>query len=129
MRDLTAEELALAPEWATHYQFGVLGNLIFLSLRKMLAWNVNLPMSLTVDLDDCSHLICNPKPIQAKKFDITQHEWSDCRNLQFAGRDEGLDTLCFKVDVGDGVVAFFDLDKDDSIAIARALGVTPEDLK
>lgn len=64
-----------------------------------------------------------------KPFDITQHEWSDCMNLQFSGRDEGLDTLCFKVDAGDGVFAFFDLDKSDGIAIAKALGVTAEDLK
>ena len=68
MRDLTEEELKLAPDWATHYQIGVRGNLIFISLRKMLAWNVNVPLSMTVDLEACSHLIDSPLHIPKKNL-------------------------------------------------------------
>ena len=63
-----------------------------------------------------------------KPFEITKHEWSDCRNLKCIGKDKGLETVCFKVSVFNGL-AFFDLDKDDAIAIANHFDLTAEDLK
>lgn len=40
MRDLTAEELALAPEWATHYKIDVDDDVLFESENYFL-WLVN----------------------------------------------------------------------------------------
>jgi hypothetical protein len=123
MRDLTEEELKLAPDWATHYQFGVIGNLIFISLRKMLAWNVNTPLSMAVDLEYCSHLVDKHKPIERKPFDITKYEFSEGLSIS------NMCKLSVEIEFKDNDDCnYVPLHKDDVIAIAKALGVTAKDL-
>lgn len=124
MRDLTAEELAKCPSDCDYYNI-IDGDVYFTNVLGVGVYDIS---GNKVDDSLLDGIFKKSRHIE-KPFEIAQHEWSDCRNLQFSGRDEGLDTLCFKVDAGDGVFAFFDLDKLDSIAIAKALGVTAEDLK
>lgn len=121
MRELTEEELKLAPCWATHYVIDCFDDAVYQS--EKLCWWDSLSSPLEHGGMDEGAIIIPKKP-----FDIINHEWSDCRNLKCIGKDKGLETVIFKVSVFNGL-AFFDLDKDDAIAIAKHFGLTAEYLK
>ena len=124
MRDLTKEELKLAPDWATHYTVDSYDDVIYQS--ENLCWWVNLESPLShKNMDE------GAVEIIKKPFDITKHEFSDPA------------WSINEIDVGQGYIDFYNhetctddgdddthvLDKDDAIAIAKALGVTGENLK
>lgn len=70
-----------------------------------------------------------------KEFDITKHEFSDSK-LAFDGLSHGFLVLSAECDQWGGHLnghsteeLFLSYNKQDAIAIAKALGVTAEDLK
>ncbi len=114
MRDLTEEELKLAPDWATHYYAFDNGAIQFESEY------LYARVSAATGILGCEQ--CNKDygisgvPIP---FDITKHEFSD----DFTYFD-------FESRIVEGVVIVDGgINKDDVVAIARALGVTGDDLK
>lgn len=113
MRDLTEEELKLAPEWATHYHVNHNESILFESDEKYCLYEKSTGLTSTVG---CVGVCKESKPILRKTFDITKHEFSDkLAEYLFL---PGLNRLCFKGDIR----------KQDAIAIAKVLGVTGEDL-
>lgn len=108
MRDLTEEELKLAPSWATHYQVTKSGNVIWESKDKYQTVIMSKPRKQNSKLSLC-------RPIN-KPFDITKHEFSDA--VGFVECDGSELTLSC---TGSNYVELY---KDDAIAIAKALGVT-----
>jgi len=135
MRDLTEKELKLTPDWAVKFDF-FNGELIYMSdvvgnyegkpLYRFLDAKHNIEeVGVEGDYDLCTRLI------PSKPFDITKHEFSDPA------------WSINEIDVGQGYIDFYNhetctddgdadthvLDKDDAIAIAKALGVTGEHLK
>ncbi len=113
MRDLTEEELKLAPEGATHYYAFDNGDILFECSEKCCMYKINY--GLTGSLD-CNGVCKESKPITRKPFDITEHEVSNHVTVLESG-----DIVVF----GSGWI----INKDRAIAIAKALGVTGEDLK
>lgn len=90
MRDLTPEELALAPDWATHYSLTSFGELCFVDLKNKIVTSAT-----GIKRDECPISCGNwfdgvdlPE-IPRKPFDITQHEWSDNR-ISFAFDGDGI---------------------------------------
>lgn len=115
MRDLTEEELKLAPDWATHYIVDSFDDVVYQS--ENLFWWVNL-------ISPVSHnnMIEGAVEITKKPFDITKHDFSD---WEISSADFEYDEFTLR---------FFEvnaihLNKDDAIAISKALGVAGEDLK
>ena len=117
MRDLTEEELKLAPDWATHYTKAGSQVTFFNELK--------VQSSLDGELDDIVYdnnygIESSDVQIPSKHFDITKHEFSDT----------GIECC----EVGGGVLTIHNPELttnllfDDAIAIAKALGVTREDL-
>ena len=102
MRDLTEKEINLAPDWATHYQLDDDDNVIYKDSRFG------------------SHEGSKGVKWVVKASDITGYEFSD----------SGIEGC----EIGGGVLTIYNpelttnLDKDDVIAIAKALGVTSVDL-
>lgn len=119
MRDLTAEELALAPEWATHYIVDS-GDDSIIYENAFLCWwrGLDNPIDNAVGFGEMEN-----RPITGREFDITQHEWSDNR-ISFAFDDDGL-----LVEIDGDFYECAKINKKDGVAIAKALGVTAEDLK
>ena len=66
------------------------------------------------------------QPIPRKAFDISEHEFSDNRICSETSKTDGRVWLIVKCSFGEIPASF---NKADSIAIAKALGVTAEDLK
>jgi len=134
MKELSEEELKIAPGWAVYFVAD--GNdILFLNKDKNVGqWLVEeFELECGFDLQEefkvtCDQLSSFDEFHPLNGFDIINHEWSDCRNLKCIGKDKGLETVCFKVSVFNGL-AFFDLDKDDAIAIAKHFDLTAEDLK
>lgn len=132
MRDLTDEELALAPEWATHYCIeNTSASIDVCFFNKDEAVNlyhgqVGEPYVNEFGIEDCDRLIPRLKP-----FDITQHEWlEETTSVERGDHDELV--LCveywnseFEAD-GDTAVH---LSKSDAIAIAKHFKLKAEDLK
>jgi len=117
VRDLTPEELKLAPDWATHYFIDTSDNTPIYESEN-LCWWVGLGEPLHCRMMDEGAIAIN-----RKTFDITQHEWSDkMANLAAIMSDRG-DVV---IRVGSSWIF---LDKQDGIAIAKALGLTADDLK
>lgn len=113
MRDLTAEELALAPEWATHYIVDSGDNSIIYE-SKNLCWWAGLGKPLA-----CKRMDEGAIAIIRKPFDITQHEFSD----EFTYFDFELHK-----DRG-GIIIDGEVNRGDIIAIAKHFKLTAEDLK
>ena len=121
MRELTEEELKLAPCWATHY-INKCFIVVFLSnhLRQVFIKEGSYFNRLTLNDDGIDGAL----KIPSKLFNITNHEWSD-------------DALCFGcVDCeGDIEISCTDTDgefyiaRHDAIAIAKHFCLTEEDLK
>lgn len=117
MRDLTEEELALAPEWATHYVVDEVGDVLFES-REYFEWLIDGVLN---GRGDNYEIYSTAVKINRKPFDITQHEWSD---VIAEIEPESCHTLVIK-----SHGSWLSFDKDDVIAMARDRGVTAEDLK
>ncbi|QDP48207.1 MAG: hypothetical protein Unbinned6437contig1000_61 [Prokaryotic dsDNA virus sp.] len=124
MRDLTEEELKLAPDWVVKFDF-FNGELIYMSdvvgnyegkpLYRFLDVKHNIEeFGVEGDYDLCTRLM------PSKPFEIAKHEFSD--------KDIRLSNLCeskIELAVDDcGIEHYFTLHKSDAIAIAKALGVT-----
>lgn len=123
MRDLTAEELALAPEWAYYYDFFD-GMFVYMAKGKDSCGNYKffsegsgVYFGHEGELNLCTRLV----PRKNKPFDITKHEWSDV--IAEIEAESG-NTLVLKFQG-----SWISLDKDDAIAIAKDRGLTAEDLK
>lgn len=117
MRDLTSEELALAPEWATHYIVDS-GDDSIIYENAFLCWwrGLDNPIDNIAGFGNMKN-----RPIAGREFHITQHEWSD---VIAEIEPESGHTLVIK-----SHGSWLSFDKDDVIAMARDRGVTAEDLK
>ena len=120
MRELTKEEIKLAPSWATHYE--IIGDVLtFVSEFHYEHYVDGVGQGVRAHrhgIDEDSFLI--PR----KSFDISEHEFNDIDILR-------VNLFGDKVSIvmdADAVVSA-ELSKKDIIAIAKALGVTGEDLK
>ena len=112
MRDLTKEELELAPDWATHYMIDF-GGVIYESKQFCWWYGMGEPLRNFTFNDERN------RPIP-KSFDINNYRSPLMHDSEqpFAHMSlvDGLRV--------DGLV-----NKDWAIAIAKALGVTGDDLK
>lgn len=119
-RQLTQEELDLAPEWATDYFIDNEGDVCFESESyyqylvegKLLDKQYQTGFGMEED----------SQPIPRKAFDVANHRFSVVSLINSVVVDNDVATLFFEFDKR------MDLTKSDSIAIAKALGVTTEDL-
>ncbi|AVM33035.1 hypothetical protein [Pseudoalteromonas phage PHS3] len=109
MRNLTEDELKLAPDWATHYIVDSDGSIIYES--EKLCWWVGRrePLDNEGSFGNSSNRAINT-------FNITQHEVANHITVLENG-ELGV--------FGSGWI----IDKVRAVAIAKALGVTGEDLK
>tara|TARA_R110002073_G_scaffold133936_4_gene281450 strand:+ start:7206 stop:7577 length:372 start_codon:yes stop_codon:yes gene_type:complete len=116
VRDLTEEELKLAPDWATHYIVDSDESIIYES-EKLCWWEgLRDPLNNERSFGNLSNRTIKP-------FDISKHKFSD--------RDISMETLasdylCLHLD---GKAPYVAHSKKDAIAIAKSLCVTGEDLK
>lgn len=117
MRDLTEEELKLAPEWATHYYIYADGDILFESkeMYQMLGFTSVIKDIPNVSIE-CATII---------RFDISNYKFSD-KEVKSARLVDGGDYL--KTTLSNTSFNTLMHNKDDAIAIAKALGVTAEDL-
>jgi len=120
MRDLTEEELKLAPGWATHYHANLNGSILFECKDRCCLYEKEGGLTRSIE---CNGVCKESKPIHPKKpFDISEHEFSD--------------SYVYNAYCGSGNLSLFEdtglrmikINKEDAIAIAKALGVTGEDL-
>jgi len=118
-RPLTQKEIDLAPEWATHYFVTFHGDVTFENDRFA---QILCGLVLQVKYE-CNGLCISSTPIPRKPFNIESVEWSDT------------DILNVEVQ-GDLILDFIKPNtphithtKQDIINKAKALGITPEDLK
>lgn len=122
MRDLTEDELKLAPEWATHYQVSESNYLIWESKDKYQTPIMRAPKKQKSKLTKCIKI-----PVK-EPFDISEHEFSD---FSWSINQISVDFIEFynhETYTDDGDAELFQVSKMDAIAIAKALGVTGEDL-
>lgn len=122
---LTDEQIAeLAPEWAEFYFVNVIGDIVFQNANNYVIMDrgkLDFGRVFTNLYGINNH--AKPIPRKPKPFDITQHEFSDAMANLKAIKSESGDIV---IRIGSSWIF---LNKDDSIAIAKALGVTGEDLK
>jgi len=127
MRELTEEELKLAPEWATHYFAYRDGDILFESDSKSTLYSSQLNGMLPVI--ETSGACSKSKLFRPSFCDASKYAFSDNR-LSFSGGT--FDACIDACDCCDGTVAEvvnFDFNKDDAIAIAKHFCLTAEDLK
>jgi len=119
MRDLTEEELKLAPDWATHYFKDDDGDILFESTNGY-QWAVGLKLKKRVVVRGYSVKLSKP----IKPFEISRYQFSD-KDIRFSN-------LCnskMELALDDcGIEHYFTLHKNDAIAIAKTLGITAKDL-
>jgi len=120
MRELTNKELnTIKPFWATHYRYNS-SEVLFESATRWMAVGVNFPFIKRGPFKHKSKLTkCNLIPsYSVEPFDITKHELfkSGILTKHKNGKDLYVNHLMWQ------------LDKDRAIAIAKALGVTGDDL-
>ncbi|WP_276755655.1 hypothetical protein [Pseudoalteromonas marina] len=119
MRDLTEEELKLTPEWATHYFIDVDDDVIYESV-SLCWWK-----SLDNPMQNYTFNMRKNKAINWKPFDISKHEFSD-ENFKGAAYIDADGDLV--IGASEYEISCFCASKPDAIAIAKALGVTANDL-
>jgi hypothetical protein len=119
MRDLTEKELALAPDWATHYRIGE-AEVLYESNSKWLARSFCAPFIARGPYSQNSALT-KLKPIPRKPFDISGHDFSD-EAVSF----DVMNSVILIDSAGANLYVGFN--KADAIAIAKALGVKGSDL-
>ncbi len=118
MRDLTEEELKLAPEWATDYSIDTDGSIVYVS--QELCWWEGLSVPQVNHIFNGDEI----RKINEKPFNITKYEFSEGLSIS------NMCKLSIEVEVKDNDDCnYVPLHKNDVIAIAKALGVTGEDLK
>ena len=134
MRELTEEELKLAPEWAVKFDF-FSDRLVFMSDAVEVTNQTSTFRFIEIDSGDywvgsdgdydlCTRLIVK-EPFNIKKHDFGDTAWA------INGFEEGVGHIDFyNVDTvtDDGYYDSHTLYKEDIIAAAKALCVTGEDL-
>jgi hypothetical protein len=135
MRDLTNEELKLAPDWATHWYFynSCMKCIIFESESTFQTYNIESGSWSFIGKRK-SNISRKAKQLPGKSFDITGYKFSE----SIVGFDSiSSSTLGLSVEYKqwngylDGHSAeelFISINKSDAVAIAKALGVTGDDL-
>lgn len=122
MRDLTAEELALAPKWANRYFIKHGRDVYFISsthFRAVLIGVNDKPFSIS---QGCIELANSMSiPLIKKPFDITKHNWN---GVDFEGVDSDGDISLSQSYYVDS----FYISKRDAIALAKHFNLTAEDL-
>ena len=128
MRELTEEELSLAPEWAVKFDF-FSDRLVFMSDALETTNQTSTFRFIEIDSgdywvgNDGDYDLCT-RLIVKEPFDITKHEWSDGDlSFDFIDGDGDIILDC----LGDCGGLF--ISKKDAIAIAKHFGLTAEDLK
>ena len=113
MRDLTPQEVANAPEWATHYE----------SMPHGVIYQTDGSFQTGTVGGRCKHngLSGGAKPIPRKELDISGYEFSD-------------DDINIHNAIGDRYELYvtskcIELNKQDAIALAKHFKLTVEDLK
>jgi len=119
-RPLTQKEIDLAPEWATHYFVTFHGDVTFENDRFA---QILCGLVLQVKYE-CNGLCISSTPIPRKPFNIESVEWSDVSDVMRVSYDDGKIFTEFY----DSSLGFYET-KRDIINKAKALGITPEDLK
>jgi hypothetical protein len=120
MRDLTEEELKLAPDWATHYSIDSGDDDVVYESEGLCWWS-----SLGRPVGNFNFNTENNREIDRGFVDMKHHQFSDSEVESvkvFLG--EGYATTVLSNTAYNTVRQ----SKEDIIAIAKALGVTGEDL-
>ncbi len=117
MRDLTGDELKLAPEWATHYLVDR-GDIIYES--SQLCWWVGLDEPVS---NIKSFGLNENRKIKSGRFSLEGFEFSDDSIVEFNHFTDGSVELC----LDSGFVV--SLSKPDIVALSKDAGVTGDDLK
>ncbi|AUG84933.1 hypothetical protein MAELSTROM_13 [Pseudoalteromonas phage Maelstrom] len=121
MRDLTPEELKLTPEWAESYAVDNHNDALFFSKDKDRFQLADGTSSLSVgDYRYVKRLASKSREIE-KPFDITKYEFSDA-DIKDAKITVESNYLHFKIRPTN--LSELIINKQDAIAIAKALGVT-----
>jgi len=119
---LTDEQIAeLAPDWATHYSHNAT-TLTFSNTEKAVVTDFKGVYQCS-EHDNEVGFKDEDKPIQRKKFDISEYEFSDER-IGFLQDDKG---LLVEIEGDFYEVAY--INKNDSIALAKHFKLTAEDLR
>ncbi len=115
MRDLTPQEVANAPEWATHYE----------SMPHGVIYQTDGSFQTGTVGGRCKHngLSGGAKPIPRKELDISGYEFSDGDMDVIIEADGG---VFVSVDSDRGIYA--NLSRNDIIALAKHSKLTAEDL-
>lgn len=119
MRELTQEEIDLAPDWATHYYLDVCGDIWFQSNIKQVYM---MGFQLLKERGAPYGISSRAKPIPRKAFDLSGYEFSDS-DVSRVVVTKGIAYVYTSIEKS-GV----DFKKADIITIAKALGVTGDDL-
>lgn len=120
MRDLTEEELKLAPSWATHYW--IHDNKIMFESEAYFQLLGDGVLGCRYS-NAAGYVSSHAQEFSKKPFDITKHEFSDSRITLDCVDGEGDINIYYQENYD------FYINKQDAIAIAKAHGVTGEDLK
>lgn len=126
MRDLTKEELKLAPEWVTEYLIGSSTDVAYFISPASNKMMLNIGKREVMDFDSL-YREDELRPIHRNHFDITEHEFS-CENFKACKPSWIGDDLQVEIIDSDFTHHEALLNKTDAIAIAKALGVTGKDL-
>ncbi len=122
MRKLTKQELELAPDWATHY---------WIHDNKVMFESQTYFQLLSDGVLGCrynnaaGYVSSHAAELSKKPFDITKHDFSD----DYVLRAELEDGCSLSVELQSHELGFISFNKNDAIAISKALGVTAEDFK
>lgn len=125
MRELTEEELKLAPDWTYMYSITSNNNVRFHSDLMFCIFNGHVISDIVIsEPENFGARLLNKKP-----FDITKHEWSDFSwSINQQDRD-AIELYNHETCTDDGDAELFQINKSDSIAIAKHFGLTEKDLK
>ena len=117
MRELTEEELKLAPEFCDKYFINTSNCAIYVNSKDMMVY---APWAKSpIRLGDAYYGYSIMKSIN--QFDITRHEFYDC--------EVKLDSICDKLICFNVSNNYPEFNRQDVIAMFKALGLTAEDLK
>lgn len=129
MRELTEEELKLAPAWETHYYAFDNGTIQYESADLYVRF---FKTTGRFGVEQCNKEYgIAGVAIPRKPFDITKHEFGDTAwPVNEINPEQGYVEF-FNQDTvtSDGDYDGHTIYKDDAIAVAKALGVTWDDLK
>lgn len=131
MRDLTEEELKLAPAGCDHYNI-IDGEVYFTDVLGIDVFDID-----GYEINNCimdNKVFVKSRPLPKKPFDISEHEFSD-KDLVASIDGETIELEVTYQQWGGHINGYSEeektvnINKQDAIAIAKALGVTAEDLK